>query len=304
VTTLSEKETTFVSELVGRLRLVQADTAKSSAQERRELLNEELTRSLKEFPPPNRKRYLEALLARLPSGGFVLEPSVRPAAPAEPVKAPETFDQLFERFVQAAGALPAEKRQDIARRLSDVGLSAAPRERPAAELSKELRDRLGLPPDQEPKMENVVRLCLELVSLFQKFDERALGTMGELSKKSPLLRRRQDFRVSAGQYVVSGNDALEAHVRAVSSLIGSFMAAVLGSGKEFARQYVERFSPDAIEDIVTSEGGSKIFGPSKGELCWQKYREIAERYVKYDVIERELKDCVVKFMEKTVSAER
>ncbi len=303
MTTLNEKEITFVGELVDRLRLIQADTANAPAKERHELLNEELTRSLKEFPPPNRKRYLEALLARLPSGGFVLEPSA-PAAPPEPAKPPETFEQLRDRFIQAAGALPPEKRQDLTRRLSDVGLAPTSREPSPVEISKELRTRLGLAPDQEPKIEYVVRLCLELVEVFQKFDERALGTMAELSKKSQLLRRRQDFRISAGQYVVTGSDAVEAHVRVVSALVGSFMAAVLGSGKEFARQYVERFSPEAIEDIVTSEGGSKLFGPRKGELCWQKYREIAERYVKYDVIERELKDCVVRFMEKTVSAER
>jgi hypothetical protein len=293
-----------VGEVVDRLRLVQADTATGPASQRRELLNEELTRSLKDFPPPERKRYLEAMLARLPLGGYVLEPAPRPVAPVEAPKPAETFDQLVDRFLQTAASLPPAKRQELARRLSDVGLTAAVPQRAPAELSKELQERLGLSPDQEPRLENAIHLCLDLVEVFQKFDERALGTMAELSKKSQLLRRRQDFRVSAGQYVVSGTDAVDAHVRVVASLVGSFMAAVLGSGREFARQYVERFSPDAIEDIVTSEGGSKIFGPSKHELCWKKYREIAERYVKYDVIERELKDCVVKFMEKTVAAER
>ena len=113
-----------MSEVAGRLRLIQADTAEASADERRELLQEEITRNLKGIPAANRKRYLQALLTRFPVGGELRESSpaagAAPVAPAQPSKAesaeetidaPRNVPRGIVRAVLASG-LPEAVRAD------------------------------------------------------------------------------------------------------------------------------------------------------------------------------------------------
>src|SRR2546423_11511651 len=72
VTVLTEQESDWVSELANRLRLIQADAVSSTPEKRREFLQEEVARHFKPVPPANRKRFLEALLARFPIAGQVM----------------------------------------------------------------------------------------------------------------------------------------------------------------------------------------------------------------------------------------
>src|ERR1700681_1212555 len=88
VTVLTEQESNWVSELAGRLRLIQADAAATTPEKRREFLQEEVARNFKPLPPANRKRFLEALLARFPVAGQIVNfsaPAAAPVAASAPV---------------------------------------------------------------------------------------------------------------------------------------------------------------------------------------------------------------------------
>jgi hypothetical protein len=94
-------------------------------------------------------------------------------------------------------------------------------------------------------------------------------------------------------------------MKAITGLAGGLFAAMLGGGKEFGRQYLERFSSTAIEDVVAAEGGAMgVFGPSKKERCWQKYKDLAQDFATADSIDRAIKEALGRFVETRVAGAR
>ena len=124
--------------------------------------------------------------------------------------------------------------------------------------------------------------------------------MKELSPRSSLLKRPQDFRNAVAQFLTQDEASMEPQVRVVASLLGALLAAMLGGGKDFGRQYVERLSPSAIEDVVMGEGGVGIFGKNKKERCWDKYVRLAKDFETADLVDRRIRDCLAAFAEKKV----
>jgi hypothetical protein len=333
-TALTGEETAWVEQLTGRLRVVQADAAEAMPEKRREYLREELARSFKGVPPANQRRYKEALLARFPVAGQILQPAAPAPAPAAEtfeqlqdrflaavaeMPAPRReqvakrlveaglleleFEQLLERFLKAAAELPAPKRQELAKRLSEEGLAPRGDGAPVIlEVEEELRQRLGLPAGQPARLDGVVQLCALLGETFQRLDQAALKTMRELSPKSTLLKRPQDFHGAAVQFLAGSQESAEPQVRLVASLLGALLAALLGGHENFARWYLKRFSPREIAEVVDaeSEGGLRIFGKSKKELCWNKYVALAEDFATPEQINRRIRDCLAAFVENKV----
>jgi len=304
VTPLTAKENIWITEIAGRLRLIQAGLAIADPEKRRELLQEEVVRSLKDVPPANRKGYLNALLARFPIAGQIAKatPAVQPvqSAPPASAEAPESPEQLLERFVAAASKIAPEKRTELSRRLYESGFGWVDRGALVVEMSAELRQKLGLQDDQQPNLTRLVELAAFLTDLLSRLDQTALGTLRELSPKSPLLKRSADFRKTAVRYLTGEKDPLEPHLRAISGLLGALLASMLGGGRLFGQQYVERLSPTAIEDVVIGEGAGKLFGPSKKELCWNKYSDLARDFATAEVIDKQIRDCFARFVETKV----
>jgi hypothetical protein len=301
---LTEQESDSLNGLAARLRLIQADGVATTPEKRREFLHEEVARYFKDVLPANRRRFLEALLARFPVGGQVVKstPVSAPHAPA-PLPVEEPFEELQQRFLAAVKQLPEEQRLAVAKRLTQEGLAGVDRQAPVLEIPLELQQALGLPAVQQPQLKALAELCRVLVDLVQRLDERGLATIRDLSPKSPLLRRPQDFRSAAAQFLTGETGALEPQVQLLSRLLGALLAAMLGGGRDFARQYLERFSTSAIEDVVVGEGG-KLFGPSKKERCWDKYVELSRDYATPELIDRRIKECLAMFAEKRGSGGR
>src|SRR5580658_2824812 len=100
---LSEQEMAQVNDLASRLRRIQMDAATAPPDKRRDLLQEELGRSLKSVAPASRQGHLKVLLARFPVAGQVLQTaSPAPVAAPPPPPPPLTLDELLERFLAAA----------------------------------------------------------------------------------------------------------------------------------------------------------------------------------------------------------
>ena len=304
MTALTDQEGLWINELAGRLRLIQADAATATPVQRREFLNETIARGLQGVATADRQRYLEALLARFPVAGQVIHggaPAPAPGPAPAPPRAPETFEQLLERLLLAAGELSPEQRAQAAKRLREAGLATAEREAATAEVPADLRQALGLPEGQQPLLPNLALLCALLIENFQRLDQAALGTLRELAPKSSLLKRPQAFRQTAAQYLAGQAESAEPQVRAMAGLLGALLAAVLGGGRDFGRQYVERLSPPAIEDVVVAGGGGRsIFGKRQEELSWDQYVLLAKEFETADLVNRRIRDCLAAFVEKNV----
>jgi len=309
---LTEEESKWVGEFAGRLRLIHADAATVAPEKRREYLQDEIGRGLKDVPEANRKRYLSALLDRFPVAGKILEPSVRaqpaPAAEPKPEPIPETPEQLLQRFLQCVHGLPKEKRQDFARPLLEAGLMPVPEQTTAAvlEIPAELQRALGLPPDRPPRLDRLGQVAAQLIEVCATLDQTALKALNQLSARSALLKRTEDVRRSAARFLVGDIDSVEPQLRAMTALLGALLAAMLGGGKDFGRQYLERFSPGAIEEGV-GDGSGKLggmFGPTKKERCWDKYTDLSNDFATPDLIDRRIKECLAAFVERTARGGR
>jgi hypothetical protein len=305
VIALSDQESSWIGDLASRLRLVQADTATSLPEKRREFLSEEIARGLRDVPPANRKRFIEALLARFPVAGQNLKvaappPVSMPLTPAEPP--PETFEQLLNRFIKAADELPAAERERAARTLTEAGLAWVGRDSLAVELSEELQRTMGLPAGQEPRLGNVVKLCGLLHEMIQKMNTLLLETVRDLNAKSPILKRPADLRGAAAQFLLGEEGALKPQMALVLSIQSALSKAISDGGRDFGREHLGRFSPSAIEDVVMGEGGVGIFG-NKKEKCWEKYVKLAENLTS-DVVNRQIRDSMAAIIERKMSDRR
>ena len=301
MTTLTGQESTWVHEVAGRLRVIQSDTAQVEPARRAEFLQEEVERSLKNVPPANRKRFIGALLERFPVAGKVvssLSPvTVPPVSPA-PVVA-ETPEQTLERFLTSVSALPAGERGELIQRLLAADLIREQRSPASLELSEESNRALGLLAGQQPRPERIVQMTLVLLDIFARLDQTALKTMEALSPRSSLLKRQESVRKAVARYLTGEAEAVEPQMREAFGLVAGLLVAPLSGGRAFGQPYVERFSPAAIEDVVTAEGGGGMFA-NKKERCWTRYCDLARDFATADLVDRKIKECLASVVQKTV----
>jgi hypothetical protein len=301
-TVLSEQEMAQVNDLASRLRRIQMDAATAPPEKRRDLLQEELARSLKGVAPASRQSQLKVLLARFPVAGQILRTAPVAAAPAPP-PAPPTLDQLLEQFLAAAAGIPEAKRAEICGKLAKAGFGSA--DAPAADLEvgAEMREKFGLGSNQQPQAQRIVELAAQLTELCAKLDQATFNTWIALSRSNPSVRRHQDLRVAVARRLAGEGEELDPRLQAISALVGGLQVALLKGGKEFERYYTERFAPQAINDVVEGEGGGGLF-KNKKERCWDKYCERAKDFAAPGVIEKHLNDSFVKQVENVVRANR
>jgi hypothetical protein len=295
--TLTEEESDLVNQCAATLRLIQSDSSAIESGKRHEYLREEISRNLKDVPTTSRERLLKGLLSRFPVGGQVVFTAPAAAPQAEVARREETLDELFQRFLALAVDLPEQPRTEFAKKLYDAGLGWVDREALELEISGQLRERLGIQAGRQPQLNRVVELASLLVQTFYEMDRAALLTLKELYPKSSLLHRSKDFRFLAGQYLGGENAEIEPYIRVVSSLIGGMLAAMLGGGRDFGRQFIEKYSPAAIEEVIIVEGRSGFMGPGKKERCWDKFDNLSKDIATPELIDRWFKDCLGKFVD-------
>jgi hypothetical protein len=283
------------------LRLIQADAAPAPPEKRRDYLREEVARTLKTVPPAQRKRYLEALLSRFPVAGQVSKPApVLAAAPAAPRPAAESPDQLLARFLGLVAGLTPEKRAELSKRLAEAGLSPALPDAPVLEVPKELWKALGLAADQQPRLDRLAQLSVILVDMVHRLNDRGVEAMRDLVPRSQQFDRPPDFRRAAARFLTGESESLDSKVRAVSSLLGTLLVALEGGGKDFGRQYLERYSPAAILQVVENEQqfGWLPWQRSKQECCWSKYDDLAREISTPDLVDRKIKESLAAFVKR------
>ena len=192
MTVLSEQETGQVNDLASRLRRIQMDAATAPSEKRRDLLQEELARSLKGVPQGSRKGYLKVLLARFPVVGQIVQPaSAVPDAPA--ALPPPTLEELLERFLEATTGIPDAKRDEISRLLSKAGFTWVDHAALELEVDAELREKFGLAAGQQPILRRIVELAAQLAEMCARLDQATFNTWNALSRNNPVARRVKIF---------------------------------------------------------------------------------------------------------------
>jgi len=292
---LTEEELSLVNDCAARLRVIQGDAAGLEANKRREYLNEEVAHSLKGLSSSRRKPCLEALIARFPVAGQVarLTAAPTPAAAAPP---PETPAQLVERLVFMAREIPEAQRAEFAALLTAAGLASQKRGPAEVPVTREMQIRFGLAPDQAFPLERVVQLASLLVQLMADLDHLAFSAVREINPRSTVLNRPLDLRQATSQFLAGKLDDPEPHLRITNAMLAGMLAALLGGGMSFSKQFLDKFKPEAIDEVVVSEGRyGGIMKPSRKECCWDKYCSLFKDIATADQLERWLKDCLGKF---------
>lgn len=303
MTALTEQETGWINDVAGRLRLIQTDTAQLDAAKRSELLQEQVDRSFKDVAPASRSRLLEALLARFPVAGNVAHPVSSALSPAAPVPAvvPLSPAALLDKLLAALPALPEDERGELAKKIAAAGLVSTPTTGGVPlVLSEETQRALGLAPGQSASPDRLAQLLVVLLDALSRLDQTSMKTAEVLSPRSSLLKRNESVRRAAGRFLAGETDSVETPLREVSGLLGALLAAALGGGRIFGQQYLERFSPSAIEDVVTAEGGGGMFGPNKKERCWDRYVDLARDFATPDLVDRRIKECLALVAQRTL----
>lgn len=303
-TTLTGQEGSWIHDVAARLRLIQADTAQVEPSKRAEFLQEEVERSLKHVPPANRKRFIEALLARFPVAGRVVSAfapviAAPPVPVAVPVPVAESPAETLERFLAVVPKLSEEQRGELVQRLLGSELLRAYRSALVLETSEESQRALGLVTGQQPRLERIVQLTVVLLDVVSRLDQTGLKTMEALAPRSPTLKRNESVRKAAARFLVGEVETVEPQLREAFSLLAALLVAPLNGGRAFGQPYVERFSPAAIEDVVTAEGGGGVFG-NKKERCWNRYCDLARDFATAELVDRKIKECLAVVVQKTV----
>lgn len=281
-----------IESLAARLRMLYADSAHQSADERRQDLLAEIEHALGNGGDDGRAAMTRALLESLPGW----EASLAVGAPSDGAS-PTSRDAelrdpafLVERLEEIAGALTDAQRDAIAARLAGVGIGAAAPNNasttshanassassgtlPAdavARLSALLRAEGTAAPDTERLLE----LACAMTDLVTKLDQLAWSTWRAMSPRSEFKRRTSTQeamrRYLAGDPAVSREHVAE-EIDRLRRLAGALISTVAKVGFVAYRQ-VAKNAPHEIEVLAKPE--KKAF-ESLEVACWKKYRQLA-----------------------------
>jgi hypothetical protein len=202
---------------------------------------------------------------------------------------------LLERLLAVAGKMSEAERAEFGRRLAAAGLVPADRGPGKLEIAPETQTRLGLPADRQPDLERLALLASLVVQSLSDLERTSISVLKELHPRSVFLNRAYDFRRAAGQYLAGDKEEIESQIRVTSALLGGLLASLLGGGRDFGRQFVEKYSPNAIEEVVIMEGRAGFLGPNKKERCWDRYCSLSKDIATPELMDRWLKDCLGRF---------
>jgi hypothetical protein len=205
----------------------------------------------------------------------------------------------MERLVGILRELSDEQRAELLRPLVENGWTGNSGAVAPLQISEESQRALGLSAEQLPRWDRLADLTVMLMDVLSRLDQTSLRTLEALSPRSSLLKRNESVRRAAGRFLLGEVDTIEPQLRECAGLVGALLAATLGGGRIYGQQYLERFAPLAIEDVVKAEGGGGMFGRSTKERCWERYIDLARDMSTPDLIERKVRECLAAVVQRT-----
>lgn len=305
--TFSGVESTWSARVAARLRTVQTSCAEDDADQRLDLLKEEIQRALREVAPAQQAGCLAALTEAFPdfaAPSSTIAPSTGESA-AEidfPTLPPEV---LMADLIDAAPSLSPEERADFGRRLAAAGFTApAPSGAGSAagfELPGEVRARFSLSAGQAIDPARAMRLFGMLADLATTLDQLAWSVWKQLAPQSAIRRDAGpagEFRKLAALYLSGDPEVASPQLAQLldktRQLIASVLAGLGPAGGTFARDFIARFSPAAIEGRA---GGGFFTGGEQRN--WRAYVEMFGQ-VTEQAIEHQVLADIVQYAESAI----
>lgn len=291
-------EDAWAREVAAALRLILSSGAEETPAQRGKFLEEQVQRSLQQVPPGQRERHLDCLRDYFPVG-LVDVPAKAADAPAA---VPEVPAAVLALVLAAWSRFTPEQRVELQDQLVAAGVAAPPGAGGAADFT-EVRQRLGLAPNESVVAPRLGRLAVHELEFLAKLDQLAWNTWKTLAPRASLKRDTAlgDVRVLTRRYLKGDAEPTDTQVSQQIERTRQLIASLLGSisqvGRGYAKRHQTRYSPEAIQDLVKMEGGgSGWLGGGLETKCWRKYCELAGE-VNEATIQNEMQEVVVKYVE-------
>ena len=310
---LSTERATLVAEVANRLRMMQADCAGLSPQERQAFFSDVIEKALSAVVPAERAAFLEALQARFPAWNGQTQPAVQ-AAPARAEPQSESPDLnnprlLLSRLLQLVPTLSPDDKRVLVNELQKAGLPIGPPGPPAGgsasvpdDVQKWFREVLKLPANQRvdsARLMALVPVIVELSCGLHQFIWTAWRTLAPNSELRPALVSLQAAmtRYAAGDAGMT-LEQVSRELTRLRQLAAALVAGIGETGRQFATHHCAKFSPAEIEAIVRMEsgrGGVFARGPSEKDF-WAKYKDLFGELGE-ETVEGEIRDTISRHVE-------
>ncbi|MDR0353889.1 MAG: hypothetical protein LBI02_11295 [Opitutaceae bacterium] len=287
----------WAANTASRLRYLQANLADDARENRESFLEDELKKLLDPVPAGKRQLYLDTLAEKFPTWESLA--AAAPAAEAGPDgMAP---DDIWALFLKTLPRYTLEQRETIRRRLADAGFVHVASDSLDTDALAEITQKLKLSPADKLDAARLGKLFAALAEVCIMTDQLVWNVWKGLAPKSAIRRDNSagDLR-SALRRSVTGDAEVSAaqiarQLEGMRQLIAGLVASLGPAGKNFARRFQSRYSPEAIRDIVKLEGGASIFGNADSRL-WKKYTELAGE-ISEGSIQTDMMDAVAQYAE-------
>jgi hypothetical protein len=285
---------TWVSALVTRFKYLQTTLAQEKPEDRQVHLEEELRRALQAVPVDKRGAHLYELAQAFPEWDLAAATAIAPAAAAR-----QTPEEVVQSFLQLAPQLAGEQREKVKQQLAAAGLILPAPQAIEGEALAAVRAKLKLDPEDPIDAQQLAKLFAIYAEAMLALDQLAWNVWRNAAPKSPVRRdtTQGDLRTVTRRSLSGDAEAAAAlghtqkQIEASRQLIAGLLAGLGPAGKNFARRFQQRYTPDAIRELVRTEGGGK--GDAQ---YWKKHTELAAEITE-TVIEDDVQAAVVKYAE-------
>ncbi len=287
------KPAAWAASLVTRLKYLQTNLTEASPENRQVYMEEELRRALQELPLEKRGSHLYALAQAFPEWELAAATVTAPAAAAR-----QTPDEIVRSFVQLVPSLTGEQREKVKQQLAALGLVLPSPQPLEGESLTGVRTKLKLDVEDPINVTQLAKLFAAYAEAMLALDQLAWNVWRNAAPKSPIRRdiAQGDLRTVTRRALAGDAEsavaqaAVQKQLEASRQLVAGLLAGLGPAGKNFARRYQQRYTPDAVREVVRAEGG-------KGDLqFWKKHTELAAE-VTETVIEDDVQAAVVKYAE-------
>jgi hypothetical protein len=288
------KPAAWATSLATRLKYLQANLGEATPEARQVQIEQELSRALQELPVEKRGSHLYALAQAFPEWEPAAATAIAPAAVAR-----QTPDEVIQSFLKLVPALSGEQREKVKSQLAALGLVQASAQPLEGEALVAVRTKLKLDAEDPINGQQVARLFAVYAEAMLALDQLAWNVWRNAAPKSPIRRdvAQGDLRTVTRRALAGDAEsaAMLGHVQkqleASRQLIAGLLAGLGPAGKNFAKRYQQRYTPDAIREAVRAEGGGK-----NDAQFWKKHTELASEITE-TVIEDDVQAAVVKYAE-------
>ena len=290
----------WAATLGNRLKYLQANLAEETPENRQAYLEEELRRVLQTLPASKRGLYLDALAERFPTWELGSVVVTSPSAVAQ-----QTPDEIIKSFLQLAPALSGEQRETIKQRLAALGFIVTTNKPIEGDALTDVQAKLKMAPEDPIDPQRLGKLFAALADVMITLDQLAWNVWRSAAPKSTIRRdiSQGDLRLMLRRALTGdvemSTGQVQKQLEATRQLIAGLLAGLGPAGRNFARRYHQHYAPDAIREVVRTEGGGTGLFANVEAKCWKKYTELASELTDA-TIENDVQSAVVKYAEDVI----